>query len=175
MPPVVSTIDQITLYAQELLELCDQALLATTDGAPDVSYLAHSIPAIDCEQLTVEVLSLGDHPLPATTTLSPGRRLTAAINVVGFRVTIARCVPVLDEQGNPPPPDEIQAAAERLHQDLFAIWTRVRTAQKAGELFGGLCDHLFYDGAFPLEESGGYAGYTIDFRVSIDGFANLGT
>jgi hypothetical protein len=85
-----------------------------------------------------------------------------------------RCVPTLDENGNPPSPDDVAAATAVLNMDLWSIWTRVRTEHKAGTLFSGDCGHLFYDGATAIEEEGGVAGYQIDFRADIDGFANAG-
>lgn len=175
MPPVASTIDTLTEYADELLDLCETAVALTDLGAPSATFLASPGPAFDCDQLTVELISLGDAPFASTTVLGPGRRVTAAMNLVGFRIKIVRCVAMLDEQGNPPTPAAQRAGAVAGHQDVWAIWTAVRTAQREGTLFGGLCDHLFYDGARALDEQGGIAGYEIDFRAEIAGFANSGT
>lgn len=170
----MADIDRLTEYGQELLDLCEVAVIAA-GWAPSRVYLAPPGPPYDCDQLTVETASLGDAPLATTSTIGAGKRITAAMNLVGFRVKLVRCVPTIDEDGNPPDPDEESVAADLLNKSLWAIWTRVRTAQRAGELFGGDCDHLFYDGASPIDEEGGLAGYQIDFRAEIAGFANLGT
>lgn len=175
MPPVASTITTLTEYARELLELCEASLVATDVGPPPKIYLAPPGPAFDCDQLTVEVISLGDAPFAGTSVLSGGRKITAAMNLIGFRVKIVRCGPTLDAQGNPPPLADEEDAAIIGHQDVWAIWTGVRTAQFAGTLFGGLCDHVFYDGARAIETLGGISGYEIDFRVEIAGFANSGS
>lgn len=171
----MADLDRLTEYAQELLDLCEAALEATDAGAPSRVYLAVPGPPFDCDQLTVETASLGDAPLAATSVLGSGRRITAAINLVGFRVKIVRCVPTLSEAGDPPPEEDVTLAAAMLNMDVWAIWTRVRTAQREGTLFGGDCSHLFYDGAFAIEEEGGIAGYQIDFRADIDGFVNSGS
>jgi hypothetical protein len=171
----MADLDRITEYAQELLDLCEAALATTDEGVPSVVYLAVPGPAYDCDQLTVENMGLGDAPLATTSTLGGGRRITAAINFVSFRVKIVRCVPTIDDSGNPPDPAAVAARAAVLNQDVWSIWTRVRTEQREGTLFGGDCDHLFYDGATAIEEEGGIAGYQIDFRAEIAGFINAGS
>lgn len=176
MPPAVSTIETLTEYAQELLDLCDTALADTVGGQIDRVFLSPPAPPWDCEQLSVEVDALGDYPLPTTSTLAGGRRLTAAINVVSFRVVVLRdCVPGITEEGYFPDPAELTASASEGHQDVWAIWTRVRTAYREGDLFEGNCDHLWFDGATALEQSGGFAGYQLMFRAEIAGFGNSGS
>lgn len=176
MPPTVSTVTTATEYAQELLELCEEAIATTESGAIERAYLSPPSPPWDCEQLTVEITSIGDFPLPTTSTLGGGQRITAAINVLGFRVVVLRdCAPGMDEDGEFPDPDEMAAFAALGHQDVWSIWTRVRTAYIAGDLFEGNCDHLFFDGATALEMSGGMAGYQLLFRAEIAGFANSGS
>lgn len=170
----MAELDLINEYAQELLDLCADAVTAAS-SEPNRVYVAPPGPAFDCDQLTVEVRSLGDHPFPAQSTLGAGRRIHAAINLVGFRVKIVGCVPTLDEEGNPPSEVDSQAAAFGLNKDLYAIWTRVRTAFKDGTLFSGNCSALFFDGGRALDELGGLAGYEIDFRAELEGFANAGT
>lgn len=176
MPPTVSTIETLTEYADELLTLCNAALADTVGGEIDRSYLSPPTPPWDCEQVTVEVASIGDWPLPTTSTLGSGRRITAALNFIGFRIVVIRdCIPGLDDDGDFPDPDDIRASAIEGHQDVWAIWTRIRTAYIHGDLFEGNCDHLVFDGATALETSGGHGGYQIDLRAEIAGFANSGS
>jgi len=172
---VPSDLSTPTTYARQLLELCEDALALTAAGAPTLSYLSTAVPAFDCNQLTVEIISLGDAPFASTSTFATGGKITAAINLIGFRVVVVRCVASIDESGAPPTVAEIEADADKMHQDVFAIWTRVRTAQHDEELFGGACSHLIYDGAIALETEGGMAAWQIDFRAEIEGFANSGT
>ena len=115
-------------------------------------------PPFDCDQLTVETLSLGMLRSRPRACSESGRRITAAINLVGFRVKIVRCVPTLTRRRIRRPRRTWPLAAAMLNMDVWAIWTRVRTAQREGTLFGGDCGHLFYDGAFAIEEEGGIAG-----------------
>lgn len=172
MPP--STLATLTGYAQELLTLASAAVADTVGGEIDRTFLSPPGPPFDCEQISVEVISLGEAPTAVTTSIGAGRRnLTGALNLVGFRVMVIRdCIPGLDDEGNFPGEGELTAAATTLHEDLFAVWTRVRTAQREGDLFGGKCDHLFYDGASAIETQGSMAGYQIDFRAEIAGFVN---
>lgn len=171
----MADLDRLTEYAQQLLDVCEAALAATDAGVPSRVYLAVPGPPFDCDQLTVETKGLGDAAFATTSTLGGGRRITAALNLVGFTVKIVRCVPTLDENGNPPDEVESSIAADMLNKDLWSIWTRIRTEQREGTLFNGECGHLFYDGAFAIEEEGGVAGYQIEFRADIDGFINAGS
>jgi len=176
MPPI-STLQSLTQYAAELLALCEDALTPTVGGVILRSYLSPGTPAFDCEQLTVDVQSLGDADMTTLSTLGAGgRHITGALNLIGFRVTVVRdCVPTLEEDGDFPDPIDMQAKAVEVQEDVWAIWTRVRTAKMEGTLFDGRCNKLFFDGARALETAGGTAGWEIDFRANIPGFVNSGS
>lgn len=176
MPPAVSTLQTPTAYANELLDLCATAVAAAAGGPITRQYLSPGRPAADCEQLTVSLISIGDAPMATTSGIGAGyRHLTGALNLLGFLVTIFRdCVPVIDDDFHVPPADEIDAAAVIGQEDVWAIWTAVRQAQVNEELFGGACDHLFFDGAFSLDTEGSLAGWEIQFRAEIAGIAANG-
>jgi hypothetical protein len=176
MPPAVTTLETPTEYAQELLDLCVAALAETVGGAMTSQKLVHGTPVHECDMVSVAVASLGDASFPAQSTVGAGQRhITGALNLYGFRVTTVRCMPVIDEAGNPPSDDEETAAATKQHQDLIAVWNAVRQAKRDDSIFGGACDLLFFDGARSLEVEGGYAGWEIDFRADISGFVAVGT
>lgn len=168
----MADVDRLTEYAQQLLEVCAAALEITDAGPPVMQGVVPVGPAFDCEQLTVEVISIGDAPFAGTSSFATGGKITAAINLPGFRVKIIRCVHVIAEDGTPPTMAQQSEDAAKVNQDAWAIWTGVRTAQKNGELFGGECDHLLYDGATGIEAEGGMAGWQIDFRAELAGFLN---
>jgi hypothetical protein len=176
VPPAVSTLQTPTEYADQLLTLCAAAVADAVGGAIDRAYLSPGRPVIDCEQITVSLISLGDAPFATTSSVGGGKRhITGALNLLGFLITVARdCVPIVEDE-TLPDPDEINAAAVEVQEDVWSIWTRIRQEQRDGELFGGLCDHLFYDGARALETEGGFAGWEIEFRAEIAGILTSGS
>lgn len=177
MPPVASTLQTVTEYAQELLDLCDAAISTTVGGPIARSYISPGRPPWDCEQITVHLSSLGDAPFAVTSSVGGGRRhITGATNLLGFAITVVRdCVPTIDDRGLFPDEADIQLSAVEGHEDVWAIWTAVRLAQMDGTLFGGTCDHLFFDGAVALDTEGGFAGFEILFRVEIAGILAPGS
>jgi hypothetical protein len=175
MPPVITTLETPTAYAQELLALCVAALADTIGGAMDLAFLVHGTPIHRCNQVSVAVSTLGDASFPAQSTVGAGQRhITGALNLYGFRVTTVRCMPTISSAGSLPSEEEETEAATKQHQDLIAVWNAVRQAKRDGDLFGGHCDLLFFDGARTLEVEGGFAGWEIDYRADISGFA-IGT
>lgn len=170
------TIASLTDYADELAVVAADALADTVGGTIERAGLTAGLPAFDCEQVTVAVISLGDAQQSTLSTLGAGRRhMSGAINLIGFRITVLRdCVSTIDESGDFPAVDEMRADAEKVHQDVWAIWTRIRRLMMSGSLFGGRCSKLFFDGARATATEGGMAGWEIDFRANIPGFANDG-
>lgn len=175
MPPAVTTQTTLTQYAQELLDLAVAALADSSAGPMERYFLVHGTPVHDCAQVTVAVTSIGDASFPAQSTVGAGQRhITGALNLYGFQIEITRCLPVIDSDGNPPEPAAETTAASGLHEDVVLVWNRVRQAKRNGDLFGGLCELLFFDGARAVESQGGFGGWQIDFRADIAGFP-LGT
>jgi hypothetical protein len=142
---------------------------ATLDGAPDRAFVASGTPAIDCcDQLTVNVSQVQSAPL-APGGLATGRQIAAKINHVFLIVTITRCYPMPDDQGTPPSPDDIQAAAEQLNADGWALWNHLYNLWRADQLFT-LCDEVFWDALRPLGPAGGCAGWVLGIHISLDGY-----
>lgn len=170
------TVESLTAYADELAAAAAAALTDTVGGAIERAGLTAGLPAFDCEQVTVAVISLGDAQQSTLSTLGAGRRhMSGAVNLIGFRITVVRdCIATINERGEFPTIEEMRSDAERVHQDVWAIWTRIRRLMMAGELFGGRCSKLFFDGARATATEGGMAGWEIDFRANIPGFANDG-
>lgn len=168
-----STITTPTEYAQELLDLANSALSFTTRGSIGRAYLSPGEPALDCETLTVQIAGFSEATTnPTSTFLAPFKRhVFGRVNLIAFRITVARdCIPTSSDNGRRPPlPAELQAAAEDIHEDVWAIWTRVYREMREGNLFGGRCDSLFMTSAEELETSGGVGGYTIDLATNIAG------
>ncbi|MDF2751662.1 MAG: hypothetical protein K0S82_44 [Gaiellaceae bacterium] len=169
-----TTLQSLTAYADELEAAAASALADTIGGAIDHSGLVAGSPSFECERLSVEVRTLGDAALSSLSPLGAGsRHIGGAVDLIGFRITVVRdCVATIGENGEFPTIAEERADAIRVHEDVWAIWTRIRTLINRGEIFGGRCKKLFFDGARALPIEGGTAGWEIDFRVNIPGFAN---
>ena len=167
------------LYAAcaELLDASIEALdtipgfLAPLEGAPERAYVSPGEPALDCcDQLTVHAQTITEKPtLPAVT----GRDVIGGrINLVGFVVTIARCVPVPDEMGNPPAVEDLQAAADQVDADAWALWNHLYNLWRADQLFT-LCGEVFWDGMRALTASGGCGGWVLSLRARLDGYEEV--
>jgi len=174
MPP--TTLQSLTAYADELLAAASSALTTTVGGEIEHAGLVAGSPSFECERLSVEVRSLGDAAMATLSSLGPGsRHIGGAVDLIGFRITVVRdCVATIDDNGDFPTVAEERADAIKMHEDVWAIWTRIRTLMNQGEIFGGRCKKLFFDGARALPIEGETAGWEIDFRVNIPGFSNNG-
>lgn len=176
MSVVESDVTTLNAYAHELLTACEQALVTTVGGIPARSCVSPGVPPIDCEQLTVHVLTVfPEVTSPTDPGTAQGHLLTTTgmLILAGFVVTVARCVPVAKENAQfieLPTVAELNAVSAMINQDLWAIWNRVSTMNEEGTIFGGRCKALYYRAAVPLDTAGGFAGWTLQFASSIDGY-----
>lgn len=162
---------QASEQALDTIPLSDPAL----EGAPGRSFVSPALPAIECcpgGQLTVHIASVSDAPIASGLTMGrlwPGKRTH-----VLYVITIARCV--LDQrQGmlagldDPLSAADQQATADQTNTDIWALWNHLYNLWRSDLLFT-LCSEVFFEGAFPLPESGGCAGWTLAVRTILDGY-----
>ena len=164
-----------------LLDVCIESLDTIPDfepqldGAPERAFVSPGQPVFDCcDQLTVHVQTIGD----ADTTpggLNAGRRPSRAkINHVTMIVTSTRCITTGGETRSGgleiPSADALQADAEQLDADAWALWNHAFNMTRAEE-FRTLCSEVFFDGINSIVPSGGCAGWTVTVRVALDGYA----
>lgn len=159
--------------ANEYLVACHEALATTQEGAPTRYFISPGPPAWDCpDQLTVHVggPSVAD-TLPQGV-LDPGHRatVTGQVNLVVLTATILRCAPTVDDDGNFPTPQQLDAASTVLLDDLWAIWNYVRSAKTNDALFPPRERELIQDPAIALAPQGGIAGWQITVRVQLGGY-----
>lgn len=166
-------------FAQEVLEAAIEGLdnipnsAPGLEGAPERAFVSAGQPAIDCcPQLTVHVASVDD-TMPGV--LNPGQR-KAKKNYVRVIVTIVRCVidtrtgvsPVLHDV---PLVADLEATAEQVDADGWALWNHFYNLYRADDLFS-LCGEVFFEGLRSMTESGTCSGWTLTLRVSLDGYDN---
>jgi hypothetical protein len=149
------------------------AMDATLKGAPERRYVSPGTPALDCcDQLTVHIASLEEAPTEPLG-LGAGRRASLGrVNHAVLTLTLTRCVPTgtHGKTTYTPPTDlELNAAAEQIDADGWALWNHLYNRIRAGLLFS-LCDGVFWLGARSLGPEGGCAGWVFGFRVVLDGY-----
>ena len=157
--------------AQEFLDACVEALDTIPSvapglgGAPARSYVSPGRPAFDCcPQLTVHTGPVTASPTsPGTTTGTSAR--SALVTVPALIATIVRCIPT----GEQPATEDMQAAAEQINADGWALWNHILNLIRAGDLFQ-VCGEVFWDGLRPVDPQGGCAGWTLNLRVLLDGY-----
>lgn len=165
--------DDLQQLAEDVLAASGQ-ILATT-GNPEIerAFVAHGPPALDCcNQLAVHIAGIGEAATQAGTVLQPGlRHAFARVNLTALMITVTRCHPVMDDDGlQPPTPEELTDAAAMLNADAWALWNGLYRAQ--GELFED-CDLVFFDGVTPLPPQGACAGWVMQIRFELQGYAPL--
>lgn len=172
--PAASTVATVFDYAEELLTLCDEALLTTPSGTIDRKYVSPGVPAIDCATLAVWPSSLGlDTTNPTAPPPSGHRHVYGMLNLIGFGIAIVRdCVPVTGARASDPPlAAALSASAEIISADVWAIWDLIPKRMAEGDLFGGRCTELYMDSALSLPTQGQTAGFVVNVRASVRGIS----
>ncbi len=166
----------LDVLAQDLLAVAIEALdtlpALGLEGAPDRSFVSPGQPVLDCcdgavpGQLTVNAAAVNDAPTTKGG-LDAGRRIVRGkINHTLFLVTIARCIPVADDNGNPPSMVLLEEAAAQTNADVWALWN---VLFNLSDEFSSLCGEVFFDGFRQLPPSN-CAGWVGAVRVRLDGY-----
>lgn len=160
-------------YADQLLQHV-VAIIAATDGGPiEHAYVGPGVPALDCETICVWGQTLSYLARQPNSPVDAGHRLVdARVPLFGFGIIVARCVPVTSgpEAADAPTPEQQDAAARIVLQDVWAIWNGLVELFVAGSLFGGRCSELFMDSAVALEPRGGIGGWQVQLRAGLPGY-----
>lgn len=158
--------------AREWLALCEAAVATTVGGPIDCAFFSPGDPLISCPMLAVytRTPSVADTS-PVGPSLAPGKRpdVTGGVFLVGLTAIVTRCVPA-DEN---PALSALEAAAEAVNEDLWAIWNHTWAGKAAGTLFAGSARcrrEMVFEGIAPLPIQGGCAGWQIGLRVQLNGF-----
>jgi hypothetical protein len=165
----------LELLAESYLAACVEALdsipsLAGLGGSPPRSFVTHGRPVIDCcDALMVNIDNVIESPTGRVPGATSKSFKTGWTNLVTLIATISRCIPVPDAHGNPPPVAEMQAAANQLNADNWALWNHIHNLVVAGLLFEQ-CGEVFFLGIRALQPSGGCAGWVATVQVSLDGY-----
>jgi hypothetical protein len=71
--------------------------------------------------------------------------------------------------GSPPDPLDLDASADQINADGWALWNHLFNMVRADLLFT-LCGEVFWDGLRSITPSGGCGGYVLQLRVELDGY-----
>jgi hypothetical protein len=155
--------------AHELLDAAVEALdtipiLAPgLGGSPERSFVSPGLPALDCcDQLTVHVAAVNEHPSGQSNTHKSGARK----NLVTLVIHATRCH---DIETVPPLPETLEATAEQMNADGWALWNHFWKLMRSGDLLT-LCDEVIWDGLRALTPSGGCGGWTLTIRGAYQGY-----
>jgi len=158
------------LLCQELLEAATDALDTIPNfepglaGAPARTFLSPGDPALDCcDQLTVNVTSSTFiAPVQGPLAKAPDR-----INGPTLVVTATRCIPT----GEEPPIADMEAAAEQINADGWALWNHLFNLWRSEMLFT-LCGVLSMN-LQPMPPSGGCAGWRLIVQTNLEGYEEV--
>jgi hypothetical protein len=145
-------------------------------GVPPRSYVAHGIPAIDCEQLTVSIYTVPQADTsPRALPLDRQFKVTkfGSLNLVFLTVQLVRCYPPPTAGGRQSNlvtrVAELTAFAQTINADGWQLWNGLQTAKRLGA-FAGVCREFALDPLLPIQPQGGFAGWAIPIEVQLDGF-----
>lgn len=136
---------------------------------PARQYVANGTPAYDCEQLTVNVEST------APITGSPLNEIASdlirdaghAMRSGLYAVTILRCIPTLDDEGDPPPVTDEAASSALIYADAVNVLNALIAAEIAGEIPGH--GSVVFRGWQSVEPQGGLGGGILRVSISLAG------
>lgn len=117
--------------------------------------------ALDCEQMVVAVDEFGPDPGAIIAADGGGRQYGSF--AAGVTVAVVRCVPVLDESGNPPTVAAVEASAAVVLADLSLVVAAV-TTWAAGTT---ACRYVNLGRAVPIGPDGGVGGVTCPLTVTL--------
>jgi len=165
--------------AQDLLLASEGALQSTPRGVPSRSFVGWCDPATDCcDQLTVHISQVSRSENVGPSSGVDRGMLCSSLNVVVMWVTLMRCVPVGELEGDvfvPPPGNAMSVAAYSLLVDVWTLWNRIQSLLRDGTLFGDddSCRPIELLPAECIAESGICAGWRIGLIVQVNADPSL--
>jgi hypothetical protein len=166
------------LLAQDILGYAAAALNlipvsdATLDPAPERQYVSPGLPVHDCEQLTVHLTGPTEDPaapegLTGGALASGMKRHLGRVNMIGYMITVARCIPIGD--GTPPLVEALELASAQTDADAWALWQGAHAMVRDGQLLDR-CQSLAVLNMVALTPSGGIGGWTLQVLAQVDGW-----
>lgn len=153
-----------------LYDLAEATLTALVAGwpddaqpLPDRQYVSDGTVVWDCESLVVIVNSTfgTDSDVAVEQIIQMG--MGFALRAAQIGVLLLRCVPVVNDEGEPPTAEEIDGSANVILRDSIALMNVLVAAQTAGEL--ATCQGLAFERWASQGPTGGFGGGLLQFRA----------
>lgn len=153
-----------------LYDLAEATLSAIVAGwpvdaepIPDRQYVSDGTIVWDCESLVVIVNSTfgTDSDVAVEQIIQEG--LGFALRAAQIGVLILRCVPVIDDDAEPPTAEAIDGSANVILRDSIALMNVLVAAQQNGEL--ATCNGLAFERWSSQGPAGGFGGGILQFRA----------
>lgn len=169
-------ISTFAVHTQATALLAAAAAAMTEAGlvAPERRYVTSAIPAIDCEQLVLQVREVAHNVGNVADGGGPGRPHDPSLYVpaVAYTMWCHRCVPVVDAEGEVvvlPTAAEEDAAARLILADSVAMLTGIMGARTTSANPAGAIPErgLLVQQWEALEHSGGYGGGALHFIANL--------
>ena len=182
MSVMPSTVSSMYDLAVDLRYAVAAAMATTPAGGPEREFISLGEPPWDtgCAQAVVQIPTLSEGSTnPTSPAEETGRRVgRGRVNLVGLVAWAVRCIEA--SEGNsqvwsPPSDDQLSREARAAYEDGWAIWNWITRANLAGELFGGPCSIVHFDGGAPAQPAGGLGGWRFALRVELGGYDPLGS
>lgn len=159
--------------ATKLLDLVSQQL--TTNGVvlPDRVYVAPGVDlAFDCEQLTVHLSRIISN-FPGQDTPYPTITHKILRRSAEYFITLVRCVPTMNDSGDPPPVDQMNAASTVIMTDMNELRKALENIEHQ-HLLMPVNVPVSIGPAITIGPLGGFAAsqgsYTCEFTHTTDGW-----
>jgi hypothetical protein len=174
----VSGITALQDAAKEYLAAVQAALATTDNPILGRAFVSPGVPSWDCGQVAVYVGSaVESDTAPLMPPLQPMRRVDMGrqLNLVTLTAVVIRCcVPVPTGEGSNllfPSAAAMQEVSDQTNIDLWAIWNVLGQMKRAGSLFPPRRREFQWDPAVPTAIAGGCAGWQVQCRVELGGYA----
>lgn len=165
------------VWALEMLEAVGEALEADTAGGKPARACVYNggtaVAYDDCcdGQLWVawgrtipsdwKQQSFGRYPTASPRAVAGFSKCLTMV-AIDYEVGILRCAPTLDEHGNPPSAEEIEASARQMHEDAWVILRATLTQLDAWEHGGTF---VSWEAQVPIDDNAGCVGSLLRFSV----------
>lgn len=135
---------------------------------PGRQLVTPGLPAYDCPMLAVHVERIYPHDGRVGVELQPQLEGEAAfyLRAMSVGLYLLRCVPTLDNQGNPPAADLEEAAAADILRDAVHLWRALSGAIDAGGLPG--CGGVAWEGWETITPDGALGGGVLRCRIGLE-------
>lgn len=149
-------------FADLLLETVEARFTTAGVVLPERRFTHTGEIAFDCPQLVVSFIRIFNG--------QPGAEIAGSIPCAMFRsaefqVLLTRCVPIFDEAGEPPTPEELSSAANEIAVDAYVLFNGLVEAYREGVF--SACGNLAIGSVEAVGPDGGAGGVVCTVTVQV--------